>query len=427
MHPRVLALCCALGFVTAAAETLASSGPPSNLGQPVTQASAALAPTVGHAVADGAECGRPQTAGAEPAASDALYVLLAGVGVETCPACVCDVDDSASITATDALRVLGSAVGQPVTLSCPACESSSSGLFEAPNPWNRVVDTLPVSAESAQIIAALENAGGWGTGSFRIDFSIHLLDADAATPRATFGELPDYYHPDCDDPFPFPVPVGGAIEGHDDYTCNPYSEDCHLLVVDRDAKLLYELYGADMTGGDLIGRCAVIWDLTKAYPDELRGEQCTSADAAGLPIAGLLFTADEVAAGEIPHAIRFILPNERMRAGVYVHPATHAGAPSGNSSLPPYGVRFRLRADYPIDSIADVNARVIARALQKYGMILSDGGNIALTGASDRYAMHTWPELGIDSHSLDDIQVGDFEVLEFETPIPITYDCQRID
>jgi serine/threonine-protein kinase len=170
----------------------------------------------------------------------------------------------------------------------------------------------------------------------------------------------------------------------------------------------------------------VIWDLTRAYPDELRGEQCTSADAAGLPIAALLFTADEIAAGEIPHAIRFILPNSRMRAGVYVHPATHAGAPSGNQNLPPYGVRFRLRADYPVDSL-DVNARVIARALQKYGMILSDGGNIALTAASDRYSTHTWDSLGIDSYALADLEVGDFEVLAFDAPIPITYDCERTD
>jgi len=286
---------------------------------------------------------------------------------------------------------------------------------------------MAVSPQSDATLRALENAGGWGTSTFRNDFSIHLLAADATTPRKTFDELSDYYRPDCDPSFAFPVPAGGAIEGQSDYSCNASDEDCHLLVVERDEKVLYELYGADIAGGVLSGRCGVVWDLTRAYPSELRGEQCTSADAAGLPIAALLFTADEVAAGEIPHAIRFILPNPRMRAGVYVRPATHAGAPSGGASLPPYGVRFRLRADYPLDSLADVNARVIARALQKYGMILSDGGNIALTAASDRYSTHGWDELGIDSYSLADLQVSDFEVLDFDTPIELTYDCLRAD
>ena len=84
----------------------------------------------------------------------------------------------------------------------------------------------------------------------------------------------------------------------------------------------------------------------------MRGDQCTSADAAGLPIAPLLFSADEVAAGSIDHAIRFILPNSRIRAGVFVHPASHAGAPVGRPPRTvPYGARLRLRADYPVTGL----------------------------------------------------------------------------
>src|SRR5258705_13136452 len=94
--------------------------------------------------------------------------------------------------------------------------------------------------------------------------------------------------------------------------------------------------GTSFTGG-----CAAVWDLARAYPATLRGDQCSSADAGGFPIASMLFSADEVASGTIDHAIRFILPNSRMRAGVYVRPASHAGGPSGGANLPPYGVRFR--------------------------------------------------------------------------------------
>jgi hypothetical protein len=300
------------------------------------------------------------------------------------------------------------------------------GLFEAPNPWNQDVSGLLPSSQSGTIISALAAAGGWGNGNnFQIDFGLHVLQRIASTPFVTFQKSAGYYSPDCDEPFPFPRPVGGAIEAQSGYTCPVGSEDCHLLVVDPIAKRLYEMYNATSSNGTLVALCALSWDLTRSYPDGLRGDQCTSADAAGFPIAAMLFTADEVYDGEIDHAIRFILPNSRMRAGVYVHPASHAGGPSGGSNLPPYGVRFRLRADYPLETLPSEGARVVARAMQKYGMFLSDGGNIALTAASDTYTTHTWNEVGIDSHSMYGIKVTDFDVVDLGPTIPLTYDCVR--
>jgi hypothetical protein len=304
--------------------------------------------------------------------------------------------------------------------------STLAGLFEALNPWNTDVSALAPSPQSASIIGALAAAGGWGNGNrLQIDFSIHLLHVLPTTAFFTFVENAGYYLPDCDPPFPFPLPAGGAIEGQAGYSCDVANEDCHLLVVDPAAKRLYEMYQATVTGGTLSATCAVVWDLTRGYPPNLRGDQCTSADAGGFPIGAMLFDADEVAAGEIPHAIRFILPNPRIRAGVYVHPASHAGGPTGGSTLPPYGVRFRLRADFPLDTLPSDGARVIARAMQRYGMLLADGGNIALTAASDVYTAHTWSEVGVDSHSLFAIQVTDMEVVDLPAPVALTYDCVR--
>ena len=54
-------------------------------------------------------------------ASDALFILHAGLGLATCELCVCDVNGSGSITASDALLALMAAIGQPVTLSSPSC------------------------------------------------------------------------------------------------------------------------------------------------------------------------------------------------------------------------------------------------------------------------------------------------------------------
>ena len=200
---------------------------------------------------------------------------------------------------------------------------------------------------SDAIIAALKSLGGWGNGNrLQIDFSLPLFMADATTPRRTVtGPAGGGYcfgGPDCDPvPFQMPLPANGNMEGSSTYTCDVADGDCHVLVAERSQKKLYELYNATQTSTGVAALVAIVWDLTKAYPPGMRGEQCTSADAAGFPIAGLLPTADEVAAGHVNHALRFILPNARMKARVYVHPAGHAGGPSSsNADAPPYGVAF---------------------------------------------------------------------------------------
>jgi hypothetical protein len=288
------------------------------------------------------------------------------------------------------------------------------------------------------MIAWLQSQGGWGTGStsFQIDFSMAVLHADASTPTVANIGYPydDYYSPDCDDPgtVPFPLPPGGAIEGSGDYSCANDSDDCHLLVVD--GSTLYESYHSNVVTGGLETQCALRWDLTRVYPANGRGEQCTSADAAGYPVAPLLFNADEVYAAiqtgtDIGHAIRFILPNPRMKAHEYVHPASHAGGPSNTDPYAiPYGSRFRLKSTFDVDGFSSNAAvRVLLRTLQKYGMFLADGGNVPLTAEVDTYTTHKWDDaaVSIDSHSLYGIQASDFEVVVADAPIPLTYDCVR--
>jgi serine/threonine-protein kinase len=165
--------------------------------------------------------------------------------------------------------------------------------------------------------------------------------------------------------------------------------------------------------------------MTRVYGANGRGDGCTSADAAGYPIAPLLFSADEVAAGHIDHAIRFILPNSRIRHGVFVHPATHStGATSGPSGAPPYGTRLRLRADFPLSSLPNEGARTVARAMQKYGMFLADGGNIALTAQSDRFTQHKWSGL-LGARDLAAIKPGDFQMVNGGTRLSANIDCTR--
>src|SRR5947209_4092602 len=281
--------------------------------------------------------------------------------------------------------------------------------FPADAPWYQDVSAAPVDPESATVINWLASVGGWGGGRMQIDFSIEVLEADASAPFLSFTPTADFFPGDCDFQ-PVPVPAGGALEGETGYQCVS-DGDCHLLVVHRSTHRLYEMWRANIAGSQFDGGCLAVWDMTITYPPAGRGNDCTSADAAGFPIAPLLFNADEVAAGHIDHAIRFILPNSRMRRKVYVHPATHStGSTSGPASAPPYGARLRLRADYPLQTLPNDAARVVARAMQKYGILLADGGTIALTAQSDQFTTAKWSGL-LGSLDLRALQVTDFQMV----------------
>jgi serine/threonine-protein kinase len=209
-----------------------------------------------------------------------------------------------------------------------------------------------------------------------------------------------------------------------------------LLVVQ--GSKLYEMWRADIGGGSATGTpfnggCLAVWDLTRNYwvpaspPAPFsRGDQCTSADAAGYPIAALLFSADEVKSGALNHAIRFILPNDRIRKGAYVHPATHSGVGKGTptADLVPYGAHFRLKASFDLSKLPNEGARTVARALQRYGMFLADGGNIALTAQADTTTTAKWDGL-LGSQDLKSILVTAFDMVDGGQRIPLTLDCVR--
>lgn len=300
--------------------------------------------------------------------------------------------------------------------------TSPAEFFPAGAIWTQDSSKAPVDPGSDAIIQWLANAGGWGTGKMRVDFSIRVMEANASTPKVPFHPAKHFYD-DASDVVPtVPLPAGGGVEGQAGYQCP--EGDCHYIVVERASQKLYEALGANYDGNSLTAGILVIWDLRRVYPPSGRGDQCTSADAAGYPIAPLLFNADELAVGHIDHAIRFILPNERMRAGVFIHPATHAGGPRGPALAPPYGTHLRLKATYDVSQLKPA-AQVVARAMQKYGMYLADGGAITLTAQSDADTKTKYADVGFESNDLQPLKVTDFEVLKEGPLIPLTYDCVR--
>ncbi len=311
---------------------------------------------------------------------------------------------------------------------------TTAALFAAAEPWTTDVSGAEKSDRSDAIIHTLGDLGGWGSGNaLQTDFSIPIFYADDSTPRVEVTGTEDYCYggQDCDSvPAQMPVPVDANIEGSTDLTCDPSGNtegqgDCHLLVAERDDQKLYEVYQGNKSHDGIAAQGFFVWDLNKAYPDNLRGDQCTSADAAGFPVAALTPTADEVASGAVNHALRFILPNDRMKADVYVHPATHAGGPeSTKAGAPAYGVRFRLRPDFDESDYTEPQ-KVIIKALKTHGMLLSDGGEIALAFADDRTSSAKWADLGIDAQTFSNIGVDQFEVVGLGPEIGLSHDCVR--
>lgn len=330
-----------------------------------------------------------------------------------------------------ALAACGAAPAPSAPAPSAPARPAAGGTFGGAQPWTADVSGALASERSASILAALNSAGGWGNGNtFGVDFAMPVLTADATTPRSTVVGAEDYCFggPDCDPvPAEMPVPDAAHFEGSDDLTCDSANEDCHMLVVDAGQRRLYEIYKGTTVGDQISAKGFFVWDLDRAYDDRLRGPQCTSADAAGFPIAAMTPTADEVASGRIGHALRFILPNDRMKADVYVPPATHAGGPENTDpDAPPYGVHFRLRADADLSAYGEAQ-QVVLRALQTHGMYLADGGEIALTFADDRSSTAKWADLGIDAQSFSGLTVDDFEVVDHGPEVPVTYACERLD
>lgn len=313
-----------------------------------------------------------------------------------------------------------------------AAGSTATGMgpFPSSSPFYQDISKAPLDSQSVALIAALD-AIGWGDAPKRtelgIDFSFNInVAAAGVTPRA-FTKSASFYSPDCDTA-PVPLPPGGKGEGVDNYACGG-GEDCHLFVYQNTR--LYELYqsnisGGMATGGTFTATCLVVWDLTKDYwvpkapPNFSRGDGCTGADAAGLPMAPLVLTKEDIASGIVKHALRFTIDNNRIAETVYVHPATHLGGPTGGTNMLPYGARLRLRGNFDLATLPNANARTVAKALQTYGMYLSDGGNIYISATADASDL-------INNSILSSLKPSDFEMLDGGTRIlSEDQDCNHV-
>ena len=269
-------------------------------------------------------------------------------------------------------------------------------IFPADNPWNQRVDRLPVARGSDALIAAI------GLGSpVHPDFGTVWNGAPNGIPFEVVSgrtrRVPvRFEYASESDRGPYPLPPNVPIEG------GPRSSgDRHVIVVDRATCTDYELFAAypHDHGTYWTAGSGAIFDLRS---DRLRPAGWTSADAAGLPILPGLARYDEVVRGSIDHALRF---TASCTAPAYVYPARHQ-ASTCHGPYPPMGLRVRLKTSVDISRLP-YQARVVAEALKRYGMILADNGAPwYLSGAPNPH----WNDGAL--HQLQRLAGRDFEVVD---------------
>jgi hypothetical protein len=271
-------------------------------------------------------------------------------------------------------------------------------VFPKNNPWNQRVDKLPVASNSDAIVGSIGVSKGmhadFGSGTYG--------GGPIGIPYTTVGAGQRKVHVSFDyasesDKGPYPIPPRAPIEGG-----RSSSGDRHVIVVDRSKCKLYELYAAYPQNGGTSWHAGsgAIWSLRSNH---LRPKTWTSADAAGLPILPGLARYDEVKRGAINHALRFTVSRTR---NTFVYPARHQASSDSDPSLPPMGLRLRLRKGFPVSRYPR-QSRIVLRALQRYGMIVADNG-------SDWYVSGA-PSPGWnndDLHSLGGVTGGNFEVVD---------------
>lgn len=281
-----------------------------------------------------------------------------------------------AITVVGLIAVLGlpGASGESAAVSATGKPGPGTRLAGCPvlpksNPFNRDISDAPVSPRSSQYISSI----GLGT-NLHADFGSGRY-GDYGIPFRVVGrkqkKVPVRFtaYGDESDRGPYPIPLNTRIEG---------GSDNHVIALQRGTCKLYELYRGQRGKGRWLADSGARFDLRS---NKLRPAGWTSADAAGLPIMPGLARADEASSGRITHALR-VTVSESQRG--YILPARHFASSSNDRSLPPMGLRLRLKSGYGLGRFSG-QTLAIMKALKKYGLIVADNGSDwYISGTPDR-------------------------------------------
>jgi hypothetical protein len=254
-------------------------------------------------------------------------------------------------------------------------------LFPLDNWWNQDISAAPVDPQSDAYINFIGRTRGAHPDFGPPPYGIPYVGVSGGQPRVavTFVDYGDESDTGFRGENGYPIPDAAKVQPNfieGGITGGGTGGDRHLLIVDRDRWVLFELFAARWSASRdrWEAGSGAVFDLSS---NARRPEGWTSADAAGLAILPGLVRYDDAMRGPVRHAFRMTV---RQTNG-YVWPASHrAGTAAGAL---PMGARLRLKAS---KDLARYPAYIqnIFRAMQTYGVIVADNGSdMYVTGTMD--------------------------------------------
>jgi hypothetical protein len=254
-------------------------------------------------------------------------------------------------------------------------------LFPSDNWWNQDITHAPVDSQSDAFIEFIGRSRALHPDFGPPPYGIPYVGVGGGQPRIAIAFVE--YGSESDQGFAgengYPIPetaratpnfIEGGVPG------GGTTGDRHLVIVDRDRWVLYELFATrwNPSPGRWEAGSGAIFDLSS---NGRRPEGWTSADAAGLAILPGLVRYDEAQRGPIRHALRATV----RRTNGYVWPASHR---AGNTAgALPLGARLRLKPSKDLSRYPSYIQNIF-RAMQTHGLIVADNGSdMYVSGAMD--------------------------------------------
>jgi hypothetical protein len=252
--------------------------------------------------------------------------------------------------------------------------------FTSTSPWNTPIPSKPsIDSSSKSIIKNLKSKAEVLKGSFT-GWTIPLFVIDSqASPKRNIKTTGDSFNPDVDpdrDGIAVDIPIPEGVWP------DPKT-DGHMLLIDPYVRKSWDFSRAQhLSDGSWTTSGLTIWDLDgPGYREPFSGSYWWNygVRGSGFPLIAGLIRPEEIEAGEVKHALVFASPiNQKSRTAktkqqVCSPPASKTDGYGIGSKYILEGARLQLDPNLDLDSLnLSPATKVIARAMQKYGMYNGD-------------------------------------------------------
>jgi hypothetical protein len=252
--------------------------------------------------------------------------------------------------------------------------------FSLAGPWNtKLPANVPLAPNSQAIVNnllqdKLNNSGSWAINTDTYSAPIYYVDGSTPRSHWTYSDClnkPELAPVIADTLSSVPTPAGMLVS---------QGTDASVAIYEPSTDTYWDFWRAAQ---DANGNWSACWGGKIEHYTANPGifDNPLGASASGLPFGAYLIRVDELRRGHIDHAIN--IETVRTRANCYSWPATRDDGNTPGADIPCEGQRFRLDPAFNVNLLLDPAARTIARAMQQYGLILTDSAGALVTQAED--------------------------------------------